>query len=331
VRSSAWLAAGLVLFLAGCGYVGPVLPPSPELPQAVRDLRAVERGDQIVITFSTPARTTDNLPVRQFSEIDLRLGPAPVPFDFDRWAASAARSDVEPPVPTDPENPLAVVVSKNVPAADWVGKRVAIAVRTAVKRHDHYSSWSNRVLLDVLPPLLAPEPKPESTARGVLLRWSTVGPGAEYRVYRKGGTDIAPLLLGTTGKPEYLDTTSQFETPYAYTIVSVHGAAESLASRPVSITTRDVFGPAAPTGVAALAGPNSIEVSWQRSPEPDLRGYFVFRSTNGGPFERVGALLTIPAFSDPHVEHGKNYRYKIGAVDQKDNPSEQSAAVEVNY
>ena len=77
--------------------------------------------------------------------------------------------------------------------------------------------------------------------------------------------------------------------------------------------------------------PASIEVSWQRSPEPDLKGYYVYRSVNGGAFERQADLLTVPAFSDRTVEHGKSYRYQVSALDQKNNESARSPVAEVTF
>ena len=93
-----FLTLSLLGFLlsAGCGYVGPVLPPSPELPTAVVGLIAIQRGGDILVAFQTPARTTDSLPVKGFYSIDLRVGPEvpPSPFDYNRWAASARQYPV---------------------------------------------------------------------------------------------------------------------------------------------------------------------------------------------------------------------------------------------
>ncbi|MDQ2841399.1 MAG: hypothetical protein M3Y72_10255 [Acidobacteriota bacterium] len=326
-------APGTIIFLclAGCGYVGPVLPPSPELPQAVTDLVVVERGDQLLISFNTPPRTTDNIPVETLSKIDLRIGLTVTPFDFNRWAASATPYELEPPAPSDPENPVSVSLSKTVAIADWVGKRVAIAVRTAVKKNDHYSSWSNRVVLDVIPALSPPVVKAQSTAKGVLLTWPSEGGALGYRIYRKGAAEATAVELGTSNTHDFLDSTSQYETPYQYTVVAARGLSESLPSEPAAITTTDIFPPSVPSSITALAGPSAIEVSWQRSTEPDLKGYFVYRSVNSAPFEAVGGLLTVPAYSDRNVEHGKIYRYQVSAVDQKNNASERSVTAEVSY
>jgi hypothetical protein len=301
------------------------------LPAAVTDLHAVERGDQIVITFNTPARTTDSLSIRRFSEIDLRIGTAPAPFDFDQWAAGAQQYSLTPPPPNDPDNPQSVPVTKAIPAVPWVGKRVTIAVRTAVKKADHYSSWSNRAILNVIPPLEPPVVKAEPTAQGILLSWAKQTSGAQYRVYRQGSADQQPVQIGTSNHPDYIDKSAQYDTPYAYTVAAAVGSAESLSSTPEHITMSDVFAPSVPASITALASPDSIEVSWQRSPEADLKGYYVYRAVNAGPFERQGSLLGVPTFSDHKVEHGKTYQYKVSAVDQKNNESAKSAAAQAAF
>ena len=321
----------LFLLLSGCGYVGPVLPPSPELPQTITDLSVVERGNQLVIIFNTPARTTDTLPIPRFSQIDLRIGTYAVPFDFDRWASTATPIEVQPPPAADIANPLTVLLTQTLPVSAWVGKRVAVAVRTSVKKNDHFSAWSNRVVIEVVPPLTAPLIDVKSTPKGILVNWQPSAGATEYRVSRAGPAEGNSLVLGTSKSDEYLDETSQYDTPYIYTVVAAHGLAESVAAHSQSITAIDTFAPSVPTGLTALAGPNTIEVSWQRSPETDLKGYYIYRSVNNGSFKQVDGLLTVPTYSDGNVQHGNTYRYQVNAIDQKDNSSERSAAAEAAF
>ncbi len=298
-----------LLLSLSCGYVGPVLPPSPQLPNRIGNLTAVERGDQIVIAFSTPPRTTDNLAIKRFSEIELRIGPIVTPFDFGRWSASAHQYLLPLPPRNDPDAPKAFPISHSIPAAEWEGRRVAIAVRTAVKE-GRVSSWSNVVRLNIVPPLGEPTAVAKATADGIRLTWPDEGRGVHYRVLRQGPSDKAPVQLGTSARPEYLDKTSQFDIPYRYTVVAFVGSAESLPSKPFPITAVDVFPPKVPTGVTALAAPNSIEVSWQRSPDPDLKGYYVYRSVNGGAFERQGDLLTCRHIAIKRLSTGKSTRMR---------------------
>ncbi len=330
-----WLvaaAAAAVIWLGGCGYVGPVLPPSPEIPQAIANLTVIERGDQIEINFSTPPRTTDNLPVKKFSKIELAIGPDVHPFDFDRWSASARQYEMAPPPPNDPDEPQSQPMYKRVPASEWVGKQVAVAVRTSVKKADHFSSWSNRVVLDVIPPLAPPEvQKPEPTAKGVLLKWTSEGEGVQYRILRQGAGEGSPVQIGTSTTPDYVDAGAQYDTLYHYLVIAFKGLSESLPSEPQEITPIDKFPPSVPASITALAGPDSIEVSWQRSPESDLKGYYLYRSVNGSPFTRIGDALAVPTYSDHDVQHGKTYRYQVSAFDLKGNESAKSSAAEVAF
>jgi len=315
------------LMLAGCGYVGPVLPPSPNIPNPVTDLQAIEKGDRLNITFSVPPRTTDSIVIKHYTAIDLAIGPADTPFDFDKWSASAQHFEVAAP-PVDPEAPKPEPVSKALPAAEWVGKHVVVAVRTSTRKEDHFSQWSNRVLLDVISPLSAPNTKVEATKNGYLLTWPDEGAGVHYLIFRRGPTDKTPVQIGTSDDPLYLDRTSQWDTLYNYTVVAQKGTAQSNSSKELTITHADTFAPDVPASIVALAGPDSIEVSWSRSPDADLKGYYVYRSTNGGDFVRQGDVVNVPTFSDHTVEHGKSYRYEISAVDQKANESAKSPPTE---
>jgi hypothetical protein len=320
-----------VLLSVSCGYMGPVLPPSPEIPTPVTNLAAVERGEHIFITFTTPPHTTDNLVIKRFSEIDLRIGPAITAFDFERWAAGSKQYLLPLPPRNDPDDPKSFPVSHSIPVSEWQGRRVAIAVRTAGRKETHYSNWSNVVRLNVMPPLEPPLIEAKATAEGIKVDWPEERNAASYRIFRQGPNDKVPVELGIARKPEYVDRTSQYGITYKYTVVAMQGSAESLPSRPFLITAVDVFPPKVPSGVSALAAANSIELSWERSPDPDLKGYYVFRAVNGGPLERQGELLTLPTYSDKKVEHGKRYGYAISSIDQKGNESAKSAVVEVAF
>jgi len=331
VRAALLAVFGSVVFLCQCGYVGPVVPPSPEIPVAIADLSAKQQGDKIVIAFSTPPRTTDSLPIKSFSEIDLRIGPRTSPFDLDRWSASAKPYPILPPQPNDPDDPRPQPIEKSIPVSDWQGQSVAVAVRTAIKSKDHYSQWSNVVRLRIVPPLQPPSIQLEATAQGVKVTWPAQGEGLHYEIYRQAAGSKQPVQVGTAEQNEYVDTTAQFGVPYQYSVAAIKDSAESLPSRTESITPKDIFPPSIPAAISGLATPVSIEVSWQRSPEPDLKGYYIYRSVDGGPFAKQGDLLTLPTYSDHNVEHGKTYKYQVTAIDQSNNESGKSATAEVSF
>lgn len=326
-----FLAFASLLVLSGCGYIGPIVPPSPEIPNVVTDVRVIERGDRLEISFTAPAKTTDSLTIRKLSAIELRIGPEQRPFNIDTWASSAKEYEIPVPAAKAEDDTKPVPMSYQLPASDWSGQHIAVAVRSAVKTGKNYSSWSNIVHMDVLPPLRPPQLSVEATAQGYKLDWNDEGAGVTYRVFRQGPPDKAPVQIGTAAKPEFIDPTPQWDTLYTYSVIAANGPVESLVSNKVAITHADTFPPVVPSGLAALAAADSIELSWQRDTEPDLKGYYVNRSVNGGAFERQGGLITVPAYSDHNVEHGKTYKYQVSAIDQKGNTSAESPPVEVAF
>jgi fibronectin type 3 domain-containing protein len=173
--------------------------------------------------------------------------------------------------------------------------------------------------------------KATPTARGVLLSWAATPGAAGYRILRAGPDEKTPVEIGTSSTTDYLDTTAEYDTRYVYTAIATEGSAESLASKPEIITPVDKFAPSVPASITVLPAPNAIEVTWQRSPEPDLKGYYLYRSVNNAPFERIGPLLTLPTYSDRSVEHGKTYRYQVSAVDRKNNESARSNPAETAF
>ncbi len=319
-----WAVSSLALLSSGCGYVGPVLPPSPEIPTPVRDLTVVERGDNIVINFTTPARTTDGVAITRFSKIDLRVGP-------DQQAPDTDRSyDVELPAPSDKDDPQPKPVSHSIKISDWVGQRIAVQVRTEVRKMGHFSSWSNKAVLKVIPSLTPPIVHVAANEKGFVVSWQAQD-GVQYRLQRQGPSDKQPVELATVSGGQYLDTSAQYDTPYSYVVTALEDHAESLPSEPVTFSTEDKFPPAVPAGLSALSGADEVNVAWQRNTESDLQGYLVYRSTNRGPYEKQGGIDSLPTYVDRQVEHGKTYSYKISSIDKKGNESGQSAAAEVEY
>jgi fibronectin type 3 domain-containing protein len=87
----------------------------------------------------------------------------------------------------------------------------------------------------------------------------------------------------------------------------------------------DTFAPAIPSGLAAVAGVASIDLSWAQNTEDDLAAYNVYRAVEDGAFAIYAEKIGVPAFTDAKVEAGKRYRYVITAVDQTGNESMRSA------
>jgi fibronectin type 3 domain-containing protein len=218
----------------------------------------------------------------------------------------------------------------------WAGREVFCRVRLAHKK-GRWSDWSDFAILHVVPPLAIPQNlRAESASEGVVLSWEDPDSrgGKTYRIYRKQDSQPAPAVAATSAEPRWVDRTVAFGRTYEYAVeaVLVTGNSEARSERtaPVVITPLDRFPPEVPSGLVAVAGPASIELSWDPDRDPDVAGYFVWRAAEGGPFERISGLLGAPSFSDARVERGKRYRYAVSAADRLGNESARSEPVEAS-
>jgi hypothetical protein len=310
------------IYLCGCGYVGEPLYPALKIPGRVTNLSAVERGDHLEIEFAIPPLTTEGVALTQIGAIELRVGPNTAePFNADVWAASARRVAVA--IPAGPGT-----VHAEAPLGDLVGKEVIVGVRASNAR-GRFSGWSNLVTLAVQPPLAKPDDfTPRNVREGVQLSWRAPQEPS-FRIYRQAENELRPALLASAAEQQYVDATTQYGKKYEYYVQGVNGAAESEIAGPAVITPKDVFPPAVPAEVTAVAGVNSIELAWERNSESDFRGYRIYRALPDGAFTRVADLVEAPNYSDKNIESGKRYRYAVSSVDQLGNESERSQPVEV--
>jgi hypothetical protein len=314
------------LILAGCGYVGEPLSPALHMPRKVTGLRVVESGESIVVEFTIPNRTTDDLPLTRLGEVELRMGPGgAAPFDFGRWRESALRI----PVTAASPGPIKITTS----AKSWAGREVLLAVRVSSAK-GRFSDWAGPVVLSVVAPVDKPaDVRAEAEPNGVKLSWRSAPREAlSFRVYRRAEAEKEARLVSTPAASGWIDTATAFGQRYAYSIQAVvkTGAseAESDMSPAVEIVPVDKFPPAVPAGLTAAASPDSIELTWDRNTEPDFAGYRVYRSLDGAAFEKIADLVEAPNYSDRRISGGKRYRYAISAVDQLGNESARSQPVE---
>lgn len=331
VALTSLVVGSLLLETTGCGYVGPVLPPSPQVPGIIGDLMAVERADQLVITFTTPSRTTDNLPIRELSDIQVLVAEGPLPLNEAEWLNKARVYPIALPSEGRTDVGQAIPVTRTLPVQDWLGKHIVVLARTAIKSHAGFSALSKPVQLDVVAPLKPPDISIAATAEGYKLTWKAYDPSVNFRILRKGPEDKTEIQIGSAQVSEYTDSTSIWDTLYTYRVVAILKNAESLPSDPKKIIASDTFAPAVPTDVSVFDSADAAEISWRRSPEADTAGYKIYRSVNDGPFSKLDAQVSTPAYTDRQVEHGKTYRYQITAFDVKGNESGRSATVELHF
>lgn len=315
-------AAFAAALLCGCGYTGDPLPPALMIPQRVEDLRGRQRGGELALEFTVPRKTTEDLLLKTPPAVELRAGPATGgPFDMNAWLAGSRRLP-EPLI----QNGAARL---RIPAGEWAGQEVVLAVRTIGPRGKP-SAWSNLLVLRVVE---APEPprslRAEGTPEGVLLTWE--GAGSRWRVYRRSGDGWAQAA--EVEQRQWLDGEAEQGQTHEYAVEQVveTGAAPALSalSPPARIDYADRFPPAPPTGLRVLAGTGSVELNWDRNTEPDFRAYQVWRAEGDQPLQRLGPPEGSSSFADRTAAPGKRYRYAVSAIDEKGNESRPCEPVEI--
>jgi hypothetical protein len=328
IQRRLFLGASTALLLQSCGYVGDPLPPALHIPLPVADLQATQEADTLVIRFTLPERTTEDLPVSEVPEIDLRAAVwENRDWDETAWEREATRLSTLPPRNGS--------VQSASPADPWAGKRILLRVRVAGKLR-RFSAWSEPLALRVVNRLAnLREFAVTATAEGVQLSWiePTPVPGMKTEVFRSTGEPGEYTLLDAAEKSPWVDQGAQFGETYSYRIRQrLEGDERNYAGpflEPVSITPVDRFAPAVPADVTAVAGAAGVELSWTRNLEADFREYRVYRSIDGAAFARVGEPTATATFSDTTAPRNTSLRYRITAVDTADNESEPCEPVEV--
>jgi hypothetical protein len=319
-----WFAATLLAICSSCGYVGEPLPPLLNIPEAVDDLAAVQRGSKIIVQFTLPELTTEGVAIKPPIQWDLRAGVGGSgEFQMDEWAAGAQTlSDAKL------ENGR---VRCEAPTVAWTGKDVILAVRIMGARGKP-SAWSNLVRMKVIgPPTTPTEVKAVSVPQGVRVTWNGAGPG--YRVFRRGPGEAGFSVAANTEARQFLDRAVEYGKTYRYAVQAITKAGASEVESELSGVTEaipeDTLPPAVPGGLTAVATTTTIEIAWERATEADLAGYRIYRAAPGGEFEKIAETAETPSYSDRRIESGKQYRYAVSAFDKAGNESRRSEAIEI--
>jgi hypothetical protein len=356
----------LGVIATGCGAPAAPQPPTLNLPQPLPTLTAERSGNTVRLSFSTPPKTTDRLPVRGTVTARLcrRVDEGP--------CTPAATAEVKPAMAVALEDKLPAELSGGAPrllsyqvALENSGGKFAPPAETA------YAAAGQ-------PP--APVAGFTATPRrnGIVLGWSAAQDpmdASELLVERnRVGGPPPPAPKADTGllpgegasaedaepleqtlrvheeraggkQPAALDATARTGRSYRYTarrIAHIALAGHSLEvasapSAPVMVDYRDIFPPPAPTGlVSAVDTPgHAIDLTWAPAQDPHLRGYVVYRrsvdansSATPEQLTPAGKPVPVTAWSDTTAVPGRHYAYSVSAVDPAGNESPRSAEVE---
>ncbi len=341
------------LFLAGCGVQGPPQPPRVETPAQIKDLRAVQIGDDLYLNFSLPQLATDG---EQLTK--------PLEFEIFRTVTPPGQK-VEPPSTNVP--PWATILPHQLARYEKQGKIhyttslseqvfrqeqnstfsfTVVALTRSVRGRRHPSAPSNVAMTQLID---ASEPVTNVTVKTTqaALEFSWTEPAQTlaglpvshidaYRIYQsRTGEPSSFRLLAETRSTRYNDPNFQFGRAYYFQVSTVSSAggyeAESAPSQTLEITPKDTFPPAVPKRLTALYAAGAVDLLWNANTDSDLAGYNVYRKTANGQFERLNKqLVSTPIYHDASVVKNRVYQYAVTAVDLSGNESAQSQPATVS-
>jgi hypothetical protein len=342
----------VISFTSGCGKRRPPLPPVERVQQRTELLSGAQQGNEVILSWPAPSRNAPDSSVQSIRRIDVyRLAEkpnAPRALTEDEFAA---RATLVGSLTYDQIRNAGETLTY-ADALELAGEptRLRYAVRY-VNASGQRAAFSNFLLIEpatriAQPPVLQLTGK-EVTENAINITWQAPSANIDastpvnvlgYNVYRMdesqstpGPTPLNSELISAT---EFADKNFKFGGEYRYVVRSVslgtEGAqVESLNSNVISISPRDTFPPAAPSGIDVAAGPGRLSVFFAANGESDIAGYDLYRSTDPDlPKDRWTKLnatpLTRTSFQDDKVESGKRYYYFVRAIDTAGNVSPPS-------
>ncbi len=356
-RPFATLILGLpLLVFPACGRKGPLELPAGREPMAVEGLAAAQRGQTVVLEWTNPVKAVSGRPLTDLETIEIWVFDTGLPAGGRPFAsaevektARLARRIPKEEFGSFERRADARDSGRAFPFAFDPGpagpKRLAFAVRV-IDAEKRSSDFAVSAAVDIR---ACPKPPRSVDVRVfpdfIEVRWlapdsnidgTPLGAAGGYVVYRYVGEGpprkLTPSPLdGLT----FEDRDFEFGKAQSYFVRAVaagaDGALESGDSSAVEIVPRDVFPPAAPAGLAAVAAEGFVSLSWRPAKERDLDGYRVWRrEAVGQPFGPLGeGLVRENIFTDRSAAKGVSYVYAVSAVDLAGNEGPRSEGASV--
>jgi len=346
------LALSVAFTTTGCGTPAAPQPPSLNLPLPVLNLSAVRIGDSVRLAWTMPTRTTDHVPLRHPVTVQICRavdGGTCAPVATLNVAAGAAGAYTD------------ALLSDLSHGPDHL-----LRYEVALRNHAGKSAGPSNPAYSAAGacPAMVAELKGQVQRDGVVLRWTPAdepGRSVQFRIERLQLT--APATAETRRSPlapaipaaaqtlavhvqdgvdpgHAIDTSALFNQRYRYVlerVATLEFAGRSvevlgLPSEAIEVSTKDIFAPAIPQGLVAVAdtAAGAIDLSWMPDSDSDLSAYHIYRRDvqAGLPSQRIASVNLETSFRDTTVQPEHTYAYSVSAVDQSGNESQQSPEVE---
>ncbi|MBI5376754.1 MAG: hypothetical protein HZA77_15075 [Candidatus Schekmanbacteria bacterium] len=152
-----------------------------------------------------------------------------------------------------------------------------------------------------------------------------------YNVYRKKEDQkyFRPINATLITKNSFIDMSVQKDNTYYYIVRAVDNYIppwhESRTSDVAEADFPDLI-PPEPPALKVIGAAGRISLSWQKSSSDDVLGYKIYRSTSAeGEYENLNQdIASNEYYDDMNVEIGKEYFYKIKAVDNSKRKNESA-------
>uniref|UniRef100_A0A372IQJ1 Fibronectin type III domain-containing protein n=1 Tax=Paracidobacterium acidisoli TaxID=2303751 RepID=A0A372IQJ1_9BACT len=342
------IAATAPILLAGCGLAAAPQPPSLKLPEPVTNLTAVRTGSSVVLHWTMPRRTTDRVTLvgGQRVHICRRVETAPCQSAGDILAMPGKPAEFTDTLPADLTTGSPRLLSYVLELRNHAGKTAGPSNSAFLAAGQAPSSVAGL--------------RAEARVDGVVLHWqkAAVTGGTVLRIHRILITPPKapkPSEVSGTPPPEEqtlevdltagdpgiaLDRGAALDHLWRYTAERVQKqtlethAVETSGEPggPVTLDAKDIFPPAVPQGLVAVADEQgkAIDLSWAPDTEPDLAGYAIYRRELSGtsPASPSRHPVAAPSFHDAAVQPGTRYAWSVSALDKDGNESPRSPEVE---
>lgn len=342
----------LSITMFGCGAPAAPRPPSLNLPIPVTNLSAERIGNVVHLAWTMPLRTTDRVAIVHAIPVQVcRVVEAGSCVGLGELLLAPGGH---------------ATYTDDLPADLIGGPDRLLRYEVDVRNHAGKSAGPSNAAYSAAgacpPPLTGLTAQVQ--AKGIQLNWQpAVAPGQDvfFRIQRlqltaeaPTQTPRSPLAPATPSAAQTLvvhvasgvdpahavDASALFNQRYRYVVervarVVVSGQTMEVQGQPsgaVEVTATDIFPPAVPQGLVAVAdtGGGAIDLSWAPDSESDLAAYHVFRrdTHTAAPSQRISSTGLETSFRDTGVVPGHTYAYAVSAIDQTGNESQPSPEVE---
>jgi hypothetical protein len=335
------LIAGLGI---GCGSPGAPAPPSLKLPAPVLNLSAVRIGNSVHLAWTMPTHSTDRIALQHPVKVQVcralekghcaNVGG----LSLEPGKEGAYTDDLPADLVQGPDRLLRYEVFLNNHAGKSAGPSNAVysaagpsppavsGLTGQVRADGVLLSWRpmtepDRSVAFRIERLQLDAPAPQETPKSPL---SSALPAASQTLLVHGKE---------AGDPGHaIDASALFNHRYRYALERVATVAVSGQSVEVQGLPSDVFPPAIPQGLVAVAdaGAGAIDLSWSPDSDSDLAAYHVYRRDVHGasPAQRIASVGVETSYRDAGAQAQHTYAYSLSAVDQSGNESQRSPEVE---